>query len=155
REVGPFLEVYVRAPLDVLVERDVKGLYRQALAGKIQGFTGGTDPYEEPEHPDLICDTHRESVAESARKVIRLLEERGYIPRFAAGGSGGAPVPFAGGQPSARDPRDAEGGGTPRGDVDPEGAGLSPVLDGRLRLSAPVAGAGDPATTSETAATRE
>ena len=98
REIGSFLEVYVRAPLEVLVERDVKGLYRKALAGEIQGFTGVSDPYEEPEHPDLICDTDRESVAESAAKVIRLLEERGYLPPRAAEAGGDTAVPGAGGR---------------------------------------------------------
>ena len=79
REIGEFLEVYVRAPLDALVERDLKGLYRKAIAGELQGFTGVNDPYEEPESPDLVCDTDRESVDESVAKVIGLLEGRGYL----------------------------------------------------------------------------
>ena len=79
REIGEFLEVYVRAPLDTLVERDRKGLYKKALAGELLGFTGVNDPYEEPEHPDLICDTHIESVDQSVAKVIELLESRGYV----------------------------------------------------------------------------
>ncbi|MBC7789981.1 MAG: sulfate adenylyltransferase [Anaerolineae bacterium] len=79
REIGEFLEVYVRAPLDVLVERDLKGLYKKAMAGELKGFTGVNDPYEEPEKADLICDTDKESVEESSAKVIALLEGRGYI----------------------------------------------------------------------------
>jgi len=80
-EIGNFLEIYVRTPMDVLVERDVKGMYKKAMAGEIQGFTGVNDPYEEPTTPELILDTDRESVEESADKVIRLLEEHGYIPK--------------------------------------------------------------------------
>src|SRR5690606_9504802 len=90
REIGEFLEVYVEAPMETLLERDVKGLYRKALAGEIKNFTGVDDPYEAPENPDLVCATHRETVEESAAKVIRLLEERGYIP--AAGSAAAAEV---------------------------------------------------------------
>lgn len=78
-EIGDFLEVYVRAPMDVLMERDVKGMYKKAMAGEIQGFTGVNDPYEEPVNPELILDTALESIDESAQRVIRLLEERGYL----------------------------------------------------------------------------
>jgi sulfate adenylyltransferase/3'-phosphoadenosine 5'-phosphosulfate synthase len=80
-EIGDFLEIYVRTPMDVLVERDVKGMYKKAMAGEIQGFTGVNDPYEEPTNPELILDTDRETVEESADKVIRLLEERGYLAK--------------------------------------------------------------------------
>ncbi|GAB6876687.1 adenylyl-sulfate kinase [Thermaerobacter litoralis] len=92
RTIGDYLEVFLQAPLEVLVERDPKGLYRKALAGEIRDFTGIDAPYEEPAAPDLTCDTARETVAESARRVLALLEERGYIP--AAGAAGSA---FAGG----------------------------------------------------------
>ena len=78
-EIGDFLEIYVRAPLDVLVERDPKGMYKKAMAGEIQGFTGVNDPYEEPTNPELILDTDRETIEESAEKVMRLLESRGYV----------------------------------------------------------------------------
>ncbi|MFN2399277.1 MAG: sulfate adenylyltransferase [Gemmatimonadaceae bacterium] len=79
REIGEYVEVYVRASLDTLLERDVKGLYRKALAGEIQGFTGVNDPYEEPENPAVICDTDHETVEESVAKVIAFLEKAGYI----------------------------------------------------------------------------
>ncbi|MGH7709687.1 MAG: adenylyl-sulfate kinase, partial [Gemmatimonadaceae bacterium] len=82
-EIGDFLEVYVRTPMPVLIERDVKGMYKKALAGEIQNFTGVNDPYEAPSNPELILDTGGESVEESASKVIHLLEERGYVPRDA------------------------------------------------------------------------
>lgn len=92
-EIGAFLEVYVRAPLDVLVGRDVKGMYKKALAGEIQGFTGVNDPYEEPVNPELVLDTDQETIEASADRVVRLLEDRGFIPKglgtVVAVGSGG------------------------------------------------------------------
>ena len=78
-EIGDFLEVYVKTPLEVLVERDVKGMYKKAMAGEIQGFTGVNDPYEEPTAPELVLETATESIEESAQRVLRLLEERGYL----------------------------------------------------------------------------
>jgi adenylylsulfate kinase len=77
--IGDFVEVYVEAPIEVLAERDVKGLYKKALAGEITGFTGVSDPYEPPLEPEVVCHTDgRETPEESAAKVIRALEERGY-----------------------------------------------------------------------------
>lgn len=74
-----FVEVYVRAPLEVCESRDVKGLYAKARAGEIKGFTGIDDPYEEPVNPEIICYTERESVEESVKKVLTKLEQLGYI----------------------------------------------------------------------------
>jgi adenylylsulfate kinase-like enzyme len=79
-EVGNFVEVYCYAPLEVLIERDVKGLYEKALAGEIENFTGISDPYEAPENPDVTIDSSTESVEESLAKILRRLEELGYIP---------------------------------------------------------------------------
>jgi sulfate adenylyltransferase/3'-phosphoadenosine 5'-phosphosulfate synthase len=79
-EIGDFLEVFVRTPMEVLLERDVKGMYKKALAGEIQNFTGVNDPYEEPVNPELILDTAAESIEQSARRVVELLEQRGYVP---------------------------------------------------------------------------
>jgi adenylylsulfate kinase len=77
--VGRFVEVYVEAPIEVLAERDVKGLYRKALAGEIQGFTGVSDPYEPPLDPEVVCHSDgRETPEESAAKVLEALETRGY-----------------------------------------------------------------------------
>jgi adenylylsulfate kinase len=77
--IGRFVEVYVEAPIEVLAERDVKGLYKQALAGEISGFTGVSDPYEAPLNPDVVCHTGgHETPEESAAKVMRALDERGY-----------------------------------------------------------------------------
>lgn len=75
--IRDFLEVYVRCPLEVLVQRDPKGLYARALRGEISNFTGLDDPYEPPEAAELVLDTHRESPEESARKVLELLAHHG------------------------------------------------------------------------------
>jgi adenylyl-sulfate kinase len=81
-----FVEVYVECPLDVLAERDVKGLYKKALAGEIQGFTGVSDPYEAPRAPDVAVRTHEESIETSAGRIIAELERRRLLtPRFGAG----------------------------------------------------------------------
>ena len=79
KNISRFVEVYVKCPLDVLVERDPKGLYRKALAGEIQHFTGVSDPYEEPLSPDLTVETDRESVDASTRRIVSMLEARGYL----------------------------------------------------------------------------
>lgn len=70
-----FVEVFVHCPLDILIERDVKGLYKKALSGEIRNFTGISDPYEEPLSPDVVVDTSIEPVEYSAERVLaRLLE---------------------------------------------------------------------------------
>jgi len=79
REIGAFVEVYVKASLDECVRRDTKGLYRRALAGEIPQFTGVSDPYEEPLRPELVIDTEREVVGESAARVVDRLVELGYV----------------------------------------------------------------------------
>ena len=79
-----FFEVFVRCALDKLVERDVKGLYKKALKGEIQGFTGVSDPYEEPLNPELVVDSGIERVEESLEKLIRQLEYLNYVSRNGA-----------------------------------------------------------------------
>jgi sulfate adenylyltransferase/3'-phosphoadenosine 5'-phosphosulfate synthase len=76
-----FVEVFVRCPLDTLVERDTKGLYRKALAGEIANFTGVNDPYEEPLNPEVVCDTSRETLEQSLSKVVDALERLGHLDR--------------------------------------------------------------------------
>jgi adenylyl-sulfate kinase len=71
-----FLEVHVRASIGECERRDVKGLYSKARAGKIAAFTGVSDPYEEPLAPELTLDTEHDTPAESAAKLIALIEER-------------------------------------------------------------------------------
>lgn len=78
-EIKNFVEVYVNSPIDVCIERDVKGLYKKAIAGEIQNFTGISDPYEPPVNPEAVCCTDRETVDESAAKVLRVLEQLGYL----------------------------------------------------------------------------
>jgi adenylyl-sulfate kinase len=75
-----FIEVFVKCPIAVLTERDTKGLYKKALAGEVKGFTGVSDPYEEPLAPDVVVETDRESVEFSIRKIFGALEQRGLIP---------------------------------------------------------------------------
>jgi adenylyl-sulfate kinase len=74
-----FVEVYVQAPLETLVDRDVKGLYKKAIAGEIKNFTGVSDPYEAPENPDVTVDSSKETVEQSADKIEAHLRERGLI----------------------------------------------------------------------------
>jgi adenylyl-sulfate kinase len=79
KEIGNFVEVYVKCPLEVCRQRDVKGLYKLADEGKIKGFTGVDDPYEEPEHPELVIETDKEAVEESVTRIFARLEELGYL----------------------------------------------------------------------------
>jgi adenylyl-sulfate kinase len=74
-----FIEVFVKCPIAVLAERDVKGLYKKALAGEIKGFTGVSDPYEEPLDPEVVVETDRETIEQSAGKIIRELERQGFL----------------------------------------------------------------------------
>ena len=78
-EIGDFVEVYTRCPIEVCIARDVKGMFNKALAGEISNFTGIDDPYEEPDDPELILDTDKESIDESVQKVLIKLNELGYI----------------------------------------------------------------------------
>ena len=75
----PFIEVYAEASLAALSERDVKGLYKKALAGEIAHFTGVSDPYEAPEHPEVTVHTDRDTVDESLQQILAELTRRGLI----------------------------------------------------------------------------
>ncbi|MBI2872309.1 MAG: sulfate adenylyltransferase [Chloroflexi bacterium] len=100
RQIGDFVEVYVHCPLEVLLRRDVKGLYAKALRGEIPNFTGVSDPYEAPERPEVVVHTDQETLEESVGKVLAKLEELGYLERGSsasgtrtvAGSHGGALV---------------------------------------------------------------
>ncbi|XP_061391691.1 bifunctional 3'-phosphoadenosine 5'-phosphosulfate synthase [Musca vetustissima] len=76
-----FYEIFVDTPLNVCESRDVKGLYKKAREGTIKGFTGITQEYEKPEHPELVVNTDGYTIKESTQKVIALLEEEGIIPK--------------------------------------------------------------------------
>jgi sulfate adenylyltransferase/3'-phosphoadenosine 5'-phosphosulfate synthase len=83
--IGNFVEVYVHCPLETLIARDVKGLYKKALAGEIKEFTGVSDPYEEPLNPEVVVETHKETIEESANKILARLGELGYLSFDGAG----------------------------------------------------------------------
>jgi adenylyl-sulfate kinase len=74
-----FIEVFVKCPLEVLAERDVKGLYKRALAGEIPNFTGVSDPYEEPLAPEIVIDSSAETIDASLDKILAKLRELGYV----------------------------------------------------------------------------
>jgi adenylylsulfate kinase len=76
---APFVEVFVRCPIESLVERDVKGLYKKALAGEIKNFTGISDPYEEPVSPECLVDSSTQSVDESAGVILAHLSAIGFL----------------------------------------------------------------------------
>ena len=82
---GDFIEIFCSCPLSVCEQRDVKGLYKKARAGDIKNFTGISSPYEEPEFPELVVDTHLFSLDESVNKVIDLLMKRGIIDTWITG----------------------------------------------------------------------
>lgn len=79
-ETTNFLEVFIDAELDTLVERDVKGLYKKAIAGEIPNFTGISDPYEAPEDPDIHIETEQTTPLECANSLLEILEDRGLVP---------------------------------------------------------------------------
>jgi len=95
-EVGDFLLVYVSTPVDVCAARDRKGLYAKARAGLITGFTGVSDPYEEPRDADLVLDTSAMTRAEAVDAVLKLLTTGGWLagadePTGSGGATGGTP----------------------------------------------------------------
>jgi adenylyl-sulfate kinase len=79
RSIGNFVEVFVDCPIDVCIERDVKGLYEKALAGEIKEFTGVSDPYEAPLRPEITIHTDQETPPESATRIVAYLEEIGFL----------------------------------------------------------------------------
>jgi adenylylsulfate kinase len=76
---GRFLEIYTKATIETCEKRDTKGLYKKAREGIIKDFTGINAPYEEPENPELLLDTDKETIEESVEKVMKKLEEMRYI----------------------------------------------------------------------------
>jgi adenylyl-sulfate kinase len=80
QDIGSFVLVYVKCSLEVLIQRDAKGLYQKALSGEIRNFTGISDPYEQPLHPEVTVDTAVESPSQSIAKIISKLEALQLIP---------------------------------------------------------------------------
>jgi len=74
-----FVEVYVEAPLEVVEERDTKGLYKKARAGELKGFTGIDDPYEAPENAELVLDSDTKGIDELAAEVVQYLQQAGRL----------------------------------------------------------------------------
>jgi len=79
QEIGNFIEVYVKCPVEVCIERDTKGMYEKAQKGEIKEFTGISDPYEEPLEPEILLETDKETLEESTNRVIQRLNDLGYI----------------------------------------------------------------------------
>lgn len=79
QDIGNFVEVYVKCPIEVCIDRDVKGLYKKALAGEIKNYTGIDDPYEEPTAPEVVVETNVETPQQSAAIVVKALEHLHYI----------------------------------------------------------------------------
>jgi ATP sulfurylase/adenylyl-sulfate kinase len=77
--IGNFVEIYAKCPLETLITRDVKGLYKKALAGEIKEFTGVSDPYEEPLNPEIVVETDTETVEASMKKILARLRELGFL----------------------------------------------------------------------------
>ena len=79
KEIGRFVEVFVKCPLEVCEERDPKGLYAKARRGEIKNFTGIDDPYEEPENAEIIVDTSKMTLEEEVEKIVTFLQNHNYI----------------------------------------------------------------------------
>ncbi len=92
----PFLEVFASAPLEALIARDVKGLYKKALAGEVAQFTGVSDPYEAPEAPEIRVETDREAVEHSTETIVAALRARGLLSSSSTTATTAATRPHAG-----------------------------------------------------------
>jgi len=83
-QIGQFIEVYVQCTIEELTRRDVKGLYKKALAGEIKNFTGVSDPYEAPLKAEITVDSGRQSEADSVKTILDYLEQHEWIPKAGA-----------------------------------------------------------------------
>ncbi|MFB0562674.1 MAG: adenylyl-sulfate kinase [Candidatus Lokiarchaeia archaeon] len=80
KQIGNFVEVWLKCPVEECIKRDPKGLYKKAINGEINDLTGIQDPYEDPLNPEVTVDTSKESVEESVNKILKKLVELGYLP---------------------------------------------------------------------------
>ena len=80
KEIGTYILVYVKCPIEVCEQRDVKGMYAKARAGEIKQFTGIDSPFEEPDKADIIVDTSKQSIQESKEIILNALGKMGYLP---------------------------------------------------------------------------
>ncbi len=85
KTIGNFIEVYVKCPIEVCMERDPKGLYQKAIAGEISNFTGISDPYEEPINPEIVIESDEDSVEECVNKIIAKVDELMSAPLYSIG----------------------------------------------------------------------
>ena len=79
RRIPNFVEVYMECPLEVLIRRDVKGLYKRAIAGEISHFTGINDPYEPPVEPEVTIHSERETLEDSQQRLWNTLQQLGLV----------------------------------------------------------------------------
>ncbi len=80
KEIGKYILVYVKCPIEVCEQRDVKGMYAKARAGEIMQFTGIDSPFEEPDKADIIVDTSKQTIEESKEIILNSLDKMGYLP---------------------------------------------------------------------------
>lgn len=80
KEIETYILVYVKCPIEVCEQRDVKGMYAKARAGEIKQFTGIDSPFEEPNKADIIVDTNKQTVEESKGIILKALSKMGYLP---------------------------------------------------------------------------
>jgi len=81
KEIGDYILVYVKCPLEICEKRDKKGLYVKARAGEIKNFTGVSHPFEEPDNPDIIIETDKQTIEESKAFILEALDKMGYLPK--------------------------------------------------------------------------
>ncbi len=74
-----YIEVYVNSPLEICETRDPKGMYKKARTGEIEYFTGISDPYEEPDNPEIELETNPKTVEECVSEVVKYLEDNGLL----------------------------------------------------------------------------
>jgi adenylylsulfate kinase len=79
QQIRNFVEIYVKCPVEVCAQRDVKGMYQKAMRGEIKEFTGVNDPYEEPLRPELVLETDKETLDQSVEKAMAKIKELGYL----------------------------------------------------------------------------
>jgi len=80
KEIGDYILIYVKCPVEVCEQRDVKGMYAKARAGEIKNFTGIDHPFEEPNHADIIVESDKQTVKESKAIILKALDKKGYLP---------------------------------------------------------------------------
>jgi len=81
KEIGDYILVYVKCSLVECERRDIKGMYAKARAGEIKNFTGIDHPFEEPDNPDIIVETDKQTVEESKQIILNALNDKGYLPK--------------------------------------------------------------------------